>query len=194
MAQPEIIEALRAATGDAHQALEVVVDMDNRLDDPIDRLGLVRGFHRLHASAEPAMAPWLGSVSGLEFETRRRAERVAADLADLNAGRVHAPAAASGIDSLGQALGWFYVLEGSSLGGRIIHKGLTARGQDLSGLAFLDPYGEAVGARWRDFVAVLDREVQAGRAAASDVIAGAQAAFDHAQTALAPQETACPTS
>ena len=192
MAQPQIIELLRTQTGAAHQALEDGIDLERRLDQTTGRVAIVRGFHQLHAAAEAVLAPWLASVAGLDFAGRRRAQTVCNDLKALGAKpgfRARPPV----IDSLGRALGWFYVLEGSSLGGRTIHKGLTTRGHDLTGLSFFDPYGETVGARWRDFVAVLDRETQSGQARSEDIVQGACEAFAFAHSLLAaPKEAACP--
>lgn len=192
MAQPPIIETLRAQTGAAHQALEGGIDLERRLDHRDDRVAVVRGFHQLHAAAEAVLAPWLSSVMGLDFAGRRRAQTVRNDLTAL-AATPGSQAPAPVIDSLGRALGWFYVLEGSSLGGRIIHKGLTTRGHDLTDLSFFDPYGETVGARWRDFIVVLDRETQSGQARSEDVVQGAREAFAFAHSLLAvPKEAACP--
>jgi heme oxygenase len=192
MPQPQIIQTLRAQTGAAHQALEDGIDLERRLGHPGGRAAVVRGFHRLHAAGEAVLAPWLSSVAELDFTARRRAQTVADDLTALGVAPA-SQALAPEIDSLGRALGWFYVLEGSSLGGRAIHKGLTTRGHDLTGLSFFDPYGETVGARWRDFTAVLDRETQSGRARSEDIVQGACEAFAFAHALLAvPKEAACP--
>ncbi len=74
-----------------------------------------------------------------------------------------------------------YVLEGSTLGGQVIRKRLLARGQAMTGLSFLDPYGPETGRRWKDFLAVLQREcppddVRSGEAAAKGAVTG----FDRA--------------
>ncbi len=50
-----------------------------------------------------------------------------------------------------EALGMLYVLEGSTLGGRFITGALAARGVIDPGLAFLDPYRDQTGVRWRSF-------------------------------------------
>ena len=83
MSQPQIIAALREATGEAHKALETDIDLFGRVADPERRRDLVARFHRLHASVEPAVEPWLGDMPGLEFGRRRRAEGIARDLAEL---------------------------------------------------------------------------------------------------------------
>ena len=85
MAQPPIIETLRAQTGAAHQALEEGIDLERRLDHRDDRVAVVRGFHQLHAAAEAMLAPWLSPVTGLDFAGRRRAQTVRNALTALGA-------------------------------------------------------------------------------------------------------------
>lgn len=117
-------------------------------------------FHRLHADAEAALAPWLADLAGLEFDARRRSVQLAADLAALDGEPPSKPGRSSTVAGVGEALGRMYVLEGSTLGGRVIRRAVEARGDGMSGLSFLDPYGERVGERWRAFLAVVDRQVR----------------------------------
>src|SRR4051812_34072453 len=83
MSQPPIIAALREATGESYKALETDIDLFGRVADPERRRDLVARFHRLHASVEPAVEPFLAGLPGLEFEHRRRSDGIARDLADL---------------------------------------------------------------------------------------------------------------
>ena len=178
MAAPAIIEALRAATSPAHAALDAGVHLDRRVRAPGDRLKLVQAFHRFHASAETLFDRVLGDVEGLDLAARARSPILGADLADLGAAPDRSPDPLEADRS--EALGWLYVVEGSSLGGHVITRALDAQGVDKLGLRFLDPYGADVGVRWRDVVAVLDREVAYGRASQARIVAGAQAAFAYA--------------
>jgi heme oxygenase len=83
----------------------------------------------------------------------------------------------------------FYVLEGSSLGGRIILRDLARRGIDQAGLRFLDPYGAAAGERWSAFVQVLEREGR-DRRAAQFMMNGALQGFAYAKACLAGEAIA----
>jgi heme oxygenase len=84
-----------------------------------------------------------------------------------------------------------YVLEGSSLGARVIRKQAAAQGQDMTGLSFLDPYGAAVGERWKAFTAVLARECPADdHQAVEDVVRGGVAGFACAESWLCDREAA----
>ncbi|NJC40561.1 heme oxygenase [Brevundimonas alba] len=184
MATPEIIARLRAATGAAHARLEAALDLVERVADAGERRRLVAGFLALHEGAEARLAPWLAPHAGLEPGTRLRASLIRADLALLGgAVETDAPQAPE-VGSLGRALGWLYVLEGSTLGGRTIHRALETRGLDARGLGFLNPYGEAAGARWRAFVAELDRLHRTGEADRDEIVAGGVDGFEHASKVL----------
>lgn len=154
-----VLEKLRVATGPLHADLEQRLDLPARLLHADQRSLVVRRFFGLHSGAEDTLAEWLGDLPGLDFEARRRSSRLATDLMVLGfdparAARAPAPQLANP----SEALGFFYVLEGSSLGGKAIEKSLTAAGADMTGLSFLNPYGPATGERWRAFLAVLERE------------------------------------
>ena len=183
MAQPEIITALRAATTEAHNQLEADIDLFGRVSTPDSRVDLVARFHRLHASVEPAAEGWLANVPDLDFEQRKRSAEVAGDLKELG-GQSTPVTAVPPFESLGEALGWWYVLEGSSLGGRVIHRTLLAQGKDLRGLSFLLPYGSATGEWWRRFVEILDEADRRNPSVRSDILTGGVAGFRYAHEVL----------
>jgi heme oxygenase len=80
--------------------------------------------------------------------------------------------------SLAAALGGLYVLEGATLGGRVILKHLRRHlGPALGSTVFLDFHGEQASVAWRRFTAVIDGLADAGRVDAEAVVAGAQATF-----------------
>ena len=186
MATPEIITRLRDATGAAHARLEASLDILTLVVDRAERVRLVGRFLALHLQTEAKLAPWLPQMAGLEAASRMRAGLIRADLALLG-GREQAASpgpAGPGIGSLGRALGRMYVLEGSTLGGRTIHRALAKAGQDARGLGFLDPYGERTGERWRSFVAALDRLHRDGRADGDEIVTGGVEGFEHAARVL----------
>ena len=190
MATPEIITRLRDATGAAHARLEASLDILTQVADRAERVRLVSRFLALHLQTEAKLAPWLpqmaGLEAGLEAGSRMRAGLIRADLALLG-GREQAASpgpAGPGIGSLGRALGRMYVLEGSTLGGRTIHRALAKAGQDARGLGFLDPYGERTGERWRSFVAALDQLHRDGRADGDEIVTGGVEGFEHAARVL----------
>lgn len=185
MAAPPIIQRLRAATSAIHQRLDDAMQMQTRVADPVLRRRMVSAFRRFHAHAEARITREMKTVEGLDMAARSRLALIDSDLEALGlvASGPYEPAPPLGF---GEALGWLYVVEGSSLGGHVILRTLTDAGIDKLGLSFLDPYGDAVGARWREVMAVLDREVASGRADQDDVLKGALAAFDYAYAVLTP--------
>lgn len=182
-------QRLRVATRADHERLESRVDLLRRVATPHGRRAVVQRFWRLHAEAEGAVAPWLSDLDGLDFPARRRTERLTADLATLGLATPDAAPEAPKVASLEEALGRFYVLEGSALGGRVIRRALAAQGSDMAGLSFLDPYGEHTGERWRGFLAVLDRAAGTPDAAEA-VVRGAIAGFAHAERRLCERQPA----
>ena len=183
MAPPEIIVKLRRATAESHIRLETSLDLPARLADAGERRRIVAGFLSLHESAEARLEPWSRAHADLEAATQPRAPLIRADLASLGGSpELHPPAPR--IDSLGRALGWHYVLEGSALGGKVIRREMARRGADAKGLTFLDPYGEQTGARWRGFIALIDRLHRSGAADGDEIVAGAVDGFEHAALVL----------
>jgi heme oxygenase len=85
--------------------------------------------------------------------------------------------------SRAEALGALYVLEGSTLGGRMILRALADRGVATAELAFLDPYGLETAGRWRDLMEILGREIR-GESDLAAASRGAVRTFAHAHHIL----------
>ena len=170
-------QRLRDATREDHQRLEDRVAILNRVRTPEGRRRLVEDFSGFHRDVEAAIAPWVADLEALDFEARRRSTYLARDLVTVG-GR--APGAqVIRVGGVGEALGMLYVLEGSTLGGRVLRKQVD----DMTGLSFLDPYGEAVGERWRSFLAVIAGHARPP-ADTEALVAGAVAGFRHAEHRL----------
>lgn len=159
------------------------MDIVGRVQISETRRTLVQGFWRLHRDIEDATAPWLAELPGLDFEARRRTRLLRADLDALGAAPDDEPGDPLPVGSVAEALGVLYVAEGSTLGAQVIRREVAARNGDFTGLAFLDPYGERTGERWRGFLAVLDRMTGRDQEAEASV-AGALAGFRHAELRL----------
>lgn len=135
---------------------------------------MVAAYGRLHRSADTALRPWLKDAAGLDYGARRP------DPCSSERGF-------PGLASRAEALGALYVMEGATLGGRVIRRELAARGVSLDGLEFLDPYGERAGERWRSFTVVLEA---LGAADPEGVERGAVAAFEFTGRCLAQEVAA----
>jgi len=166
-----ILDHLRVTTRDLHEGLETRLDVFARVADPIRRSEMVGRFLAFYRPAEAALARVLGDEPNLEFDARRKTPALERDAAALNA---DTPDDASLTMPAGrcEALGFLYVLEGSTLGGRVIDKQLRLRGLSPKGLTFFQGYGDATGERWKAFCAVLERADDKAAAAR-----GARSAF-----------------
>jgi heme oxygenase len=166
-----ILDHLRTATRDLHAGLEARLDVFARVANPAARRDMVGRFLAFYRPAETALARMLGDEPDLDFDARRKVPALERDAATL---RAAPPADAPLTPPAGrsEALGFLYVLEGSTLGGRVIDKQLRLRGLSPEGLSFFQGYGEATGARWKAFCAVLERADDKAAAAR-----GARSAF-----------------
>lgn len=181
-----VLDRLRHATRESHERLEARLGIMTQIETLEGRRRLVRGFHSLHAGVDAAIAPMLAGMEGLDYAQRRRGDLLDADLAVLK----QAPDAPHPIPaprSRHEALGLMYVLEGSSLGGKVIARQGAARGLDMVGLSFLDPYGAQTGEYWRAFLGVLARE-GAQEAQIADIVRGGVEGFAHAEVRLCGAE------
>jgi heme oxygenase len=92
------------------------------------------------------------------------------------------------VETLGNAFGALYVLEGSKLGGRYILKDLSNRlGSDIEGInAFFTGYGVDTAVRWASFKASLDRFSTLRPVEFPEVIAGAKMTYASINAWMSP--------
>ncbi len=173
--------ALRDATHEVHTRLHglpaFAALLEGSLTLPAYRSLLSRlyGFHRplelalLDAARKP----------GLRMDVPRRAHRLADDLghlASLDGERAALSLApCPQLDTTGHMLGALYVREGSTLGGKVLARGLVRLlGEGTAGRSFLlgSPRD---GEHWRACCAALERGAEAGHL--DDMIASARATF-----------------
>lgn len=180
-----VLAQIRQATRARHDELEAAAGILERLALPRGRRQLLETFLGLYEPAEAALGRRIGDVTGLDFNARLKSPALHRDLSVLGA-ELHEVAALDRsappeLASTPHALGFAYVLEGSTLGGRVIRKRLRAAGLPLEGTSFFDVYGPDAGRRFTDFCAVLERE-SAGQADAA--VAGALLGFDYVRGGL----------
>jgi heme oxygenase len=125
-------------------------------------LGALLGFY---APLEARLWQVDGLTPDLDLHSRAKTPRLRFDLRALGASEGEVTAlpqcsAVPPIDSVPRALGCLYVIEGATLGGRIVsrklaeHLSIDAR----TGGAFFHGYGSETGAMWRAFSARLNRQ------------------------------------
>ncbi|WP_062785486.1 biliverdin-producing heme oxygenase [Novosphingobium capsulatum] len=176
---PGRAQRLREATRDVHAALDAALMARESFasrEGYASFLAMQLGFHRTVAplygdAALQAVLPGLAD--------RCRLPLVLQDMADLGLDAPSPPLPAPPQPTLGAALGWLYVAEGSNLGAAVLRKLVMRIGlSDTFGARHLAPWGDGPAAHWRDFTDALDAvPLDAGQEA--EAIAGARQAFAH---------------
>lgn len=124
----------------------------DELATPACYAAALRALHGFHAAWEPAIWRLPGLAEAGIDGGRRKLPLLEADLRALGI-EPCGPAPEARIPGAAQALGALYVLEGATLGGRIIYRrvadalGVTPE----RGAAYFQGYGEDTGARWKAF-------------------------------------------
>ncbi len=174
-----LLARLRTATRPAHDKLEGTLDLlDERLGLEAYRRVLER-FYGFWRGWEPQVAVLFQDAAFLG--PRRRMHLLQADLATVglsaHAVRMLPTCPLPVLRNAVEALGSLYVMEGSTLGGRVIERnverclGLDGR----RGCTYFAGYGTGTGGMWRSFLARLD---QVPVTDAEQVADGAVATFE----------------
>jgi heme oxygenase (biliverdin-IX-beta and delta-forming) len=184
---------LRRATADIHQAVERLPIM-TRLTSPTvtrdDYLEYLRVLADVYSALEATLLASLDKELRNELGLRRKLPAILDDLASH--GRAHVPRGPSSIvpREAGAALGGVYVLEGATLGGRVIAKHLRrCIGPALGPTAFLDFYGQEASASWKRFTGTLDRLAADGLLDPAEVVSGARTTFSLVHRILGNDES-----
>ena len=161
---------LRKATESQHRKVERDLDLLRASFGRDQYLVLLRRFYGFHQAWEPKVEARLESELPGFFAPRRKLHNIEADLRYLGAGtqdlvRVPKCEKLPSMESVGLALGSMYVIEGSSLGGRILARHFGERLGMLpdAGCKFFAGYSERTSQMWSDFA-----EIMANRPAAED--------------------------
>lgn len=142
---------LRTSTREDHDRVDAVFDRFD-LADKADYAAFLRAQAAALLPVERALDAADAEAVIADWPERRRAYRLAQDLADLGERVMPTSAASLELDSPEAILGALYVIEGSRLGGAMLAKRVPA---DLPRryLAASDP------ARWRALVALIDESL-----------------------------------
>lgn len=176
---------LRAATASAHEALERDLGWEARVSTLAGYRDLLGRLHGFHATWEPAIGAALDD--GAFFDARRRVAALGDDLAFLGLTEADIGGLPQARPILladpASAMGALYVLEGSTLGGRVIGRHIAAaHGLGGEGLAYYSGHGPRTGAMWSAFRARLDTFDGEGES----VVAAANETFDAMRLWLTP--------
>jgi heme oxygenase len=152
-----ILVELREQTRAEHAAIESSLDlMSDTLSLPRYRRTLER-FYGYYSPLEQKLHGILDVAIGGALAQREKSRWLLQDLAVLGAHTLPPCRELPAVDDVPAALGCLYVLEGASLGGRIISRQLRARLSITpeSGGRFFHGYGEQTGEMWQGFQATL---------------------------------------
>lgn len=179
------LENLRSSTSQAHTALEELPVSESILKPDVTDveythyLTLMRDVVKdVEENIYPVVKPYIA-----DLDSRLRTKHIEADLENL--GAVSTPAEkpiSGGITeeiTPGFAFGVLYVLEGSTLGGRVILKNINkVLGHDAeNGAAFFNGHGALTGPQWKSFVEQLIG-FEAQYKAEAEIIKGANYTFE----------------
>ncbi|MCR0983226.1 biliverdin-producing heme oxygenase [Roseomonas populi] len=155
-----IRDRLRAETRPDHDRLENGLRLADPGLTPARYRAVLERFYGFWAGWEPRLAAALGDDAF--FAPRRRLYLLQDDLRALGIRPEGLPACLPPpLRDRGEAMGSLYVMEGSTLGGRVILKRLDEIGLAEGARSYFAGHGEATGAMWRSFLARLEAEPDA---------------------------------
>jgi heme oxygenase len=156
-----LTERLKEQTKTNHQLLEKkLVGKMRTMRSTNDYADLLSLFYKYFGGLEKAIVKHLDQSLIPDYPARRKASALAADLTEMGA-MVPPLARISELPAIHnhqQALGALYVIEGSTLGGKIISKMISHQipSTDGHGLTFFNSYGDDTLAMWERFKVILD--------------------------------------
>jgi heme oxygenase len=184
---------LRRETADLHRAVECLPIMTRLTSEAVTRedyLDYLRALAGVYATVEASLFAALDEGLRDALGVREKLPAILDDLTEQ--GHPHVPSSSpeQAPTGPGAAVGGIYVLEGATLGGRVIAKHLRrCLGADLGPAAFLDFHGEHASAAWKRFAGILDGLPAEGSVDSAEVVAGARSTFALIHRLLADAST-----
>jgi len=156
------LAALKSATQHEHEALDKALDLMNPEIDATTYRRQLEAFFGIYAPMEHALAAVEGwSEHGIDLPSRCKAEALRADLVTLGVENPDALPMCQTLPSLpglATAFGSLYVLEGASLGGRLISRHVEKQFNYTAahGARYFNGYGARTGEMWMTFRSAVD--------------------------------------
>lgn len=175
------LNRLRSETSTSHTNLEslpisaAIVSPDVTKSQYVNYLNLM---HDVVRDIEKSVYPTISEVV-TDLDERKKEGFLKADLKALDFEGQPKPTAFDNHFSLPFAMGIFYVIEGSTLGGRVILKNIEKAFQitEANGGKYFSGYGATTGSHWKKFLDML-LAYEAQTDTADEIIEGATFAFD----------------
>jgi heme oxygenase len=171
-----LLEQLRIHTSAAHQQLEkLLVPRIKGATTKQAYIDLLLLFYGYFKPLETEIDKYIDKALVPDYEQRRKADTIVSDINYLSGAQNGFKYCADLplISNSRQAIGALYVMEGSTLGGKIIRtmlmKNLQLDGNN--GLSFFGGYGDNTGAMWTEFTRILNDHFSDGETEAEAVTA-----------------------
>jgi heme oxygenase (biliverdin-IX-beta and delta-forming) len=153
-----LIEQIRSATAVEHKKLEDrLFPFLNNIQSNEQYAQLLNAFYGYIFPVQEKIAAFIDHSVVPDMNERRNAAYIAADLETLNL-----PLAGSFAETLpdihdhASAMGALYVLEGSTLGGKIIAKTISEKIEPTEAFRFFRGYGPETGPMWKKFTQYIE--------------------------------------
>lgn len=184
-----ILERLKTETRPYHDRIEEVGFSDKIMSGQLtldEYRQLVINNYRIHKLVESRLEqnPAFKNLDGLEFDNRKKIALLEKDVKalGLNPEDYSTDDISLDLSDFHQAMGTYYVLEGSTLGGSVISRQL-AKNENLAKAGinefhFYGCYGDMVGPRWKAFQQVLLNVAADNKENEDKMVAGASATFN----------------
>lgn len=170
---------LKESTRAEHEGLERLLALDSPRVTRERYGSFLQCAHAFHAALEPGFDAEPLQRWGLDMRARSKRRWLERDLDHLGLSPI-AAAAPDGPCDDATLLGRAYVVEGATLGGRVLLDGISQRCgvRPGAGACYLAGYAEATGRMWKSFVAALEGARLTALEEAR-CVEGARAAFRH---------------
>lgn len=162
-----ILKKVRSTTRPWHDRMEEVA-LSSKIGDGTLSLheykSIILGHYVFHQSAEEMLlqSGTLHNVESLSVDERMKSQSLANDIDQLGIRPyTFAYRPRISVDTVPQALGVMYVMEGATLGGTVIGKALQDN-PDIANSGAMDYYGcygSLTGSRWKQFKEIVVREI-----------------------------------
>jgi len=190
---PALSAQLRAQTAPMHREVEIKLGLPGAIGNRGEYLVWLARFFGLYEPLESSLAEFCyWNDIGLELRARNRCSRLVADLATLSANLHDLPRAGREVlpelPSFAHALGALYVLEGATLGGRVLLRDLEARmpAAIFGATRIFGGRGDSVEPMWTTFRSAVDGFGQERPELRADVVSGAERTFRSIKVWFAP--------
>jgi heme oxygenase len=174
----QLTAELKETTEAVHQATEkkMILTLKGITTDQ-DYVQMLNWLYGFYAPMEEAIRRQLTPENFPDIIKRSRAELILWDIKEFHteAPKPEFCRQLPVIDTYARALGALYVLEGSTLGGRIIAGMVSRQLCSTKGLSFFNSYGAETGNMWQSFKDFIDRPWSPEQR--QEIIAGAEDTF-----------------